>query len=179
MTLDWTILHWIQDTMRSDFLDLVMTFITRLGSGGVVWILASLVLLLRPGTRRKGMILLFSMLLGFLLGNVLIKNLVCRPRPCWLDPSVSLAISVPRDYSFPSGHTLNSCIGAYGLRKTDRRLGPPAALLAAAIAFSRMYLYVHFPSDIVGGGLIGLLTARYCWRAAYRKEFHYGNEDRS
>ena len=84
-----------------------------------------------------------------LVGNVCLKNLIARPRPCWLDSSVRLLIADPTDYSFPSGHTLSSVIGATILTKTDRRFGDAAIPLAALIAFSRLYLYVHFPSDVL------------------------------
>lgn len=80
----------------------------------------------------------------------------CRPRPCWLDQSVPLLIAVPNDYSFPSGHTLASVIGATILTAADRRFGLIAIPLAILIAFSRLYLYVHFPSDILGAVILGL-----------------------
>ena len=171
LALEWAFLQMIQNTLRSDALDGVMSFITHLGSGGVIWILLSLLLFLRPATRRQGLLLLLTMLIGLIIGNGLIKNLVCRPRPCWIDTSVAMAIAVPADYSFPSGHTLNSVIAAYGLMKTDSRFGPPAWLLAALIAFSRMYLYVHFPSDILAGALLALLIAVPVWHRAERTGF--------
>ena len=92
-----------------------------------------------------------------LVGNVCLKNLIARPRPCWLDSSVRLLIADPTDYSFPSGHTLSSVIGATILTKTDRRFGYAAIPLAAALAFSRLYLFVHFPSDVLAGALMGAL----------------------
>ena len=93
---------------------------------------------------------------GDLVGNVFLKHLIARPRPCWLDQSVPLLIAVPNDYSFPSGHTLASVIGATILTAADRRFGLIAIPLAILIAFSRLYLYVHFPSDILGAVILGL-----------------------
>ena len=94
--------------------------------------------------------------MGVLVGNVALKNLIARPRPCWVE-SVPLLIASPTDYSFPSGHTLSSAIAATILTKTDRRFGYAAIPLAALIAFSRLYLYVHWPSDVLAGALLGIL----------------------
>ena len=102
---------------------------------------------MRSGCRRIG-------------GNVFLKNFVARPRPCWLDSSVRLLIANPTDYSFPSGHTLSSVIGATILTKTDRRFGYAAIPLAALIAFSRLYLYVHFPSDVLAAAVLGVLIGK-------------------
>ena len=99
-----------------------------------------------------------------LVGNVCLKNLIARPRPCWLDSSVQLLISSPTDYSFPSGHTLSSAIGATVLTKANHQFGWAAIPLAAAIAFSRLYLFVHYPSDVLAGAVLGVAIgeAVYC-----------------
>jgi len=97
-------------------------------------------------------------------GNACLKNLIARPRPCWLDSSVQLLIANPADYSFPSGHTLSSVIGATGLTKTNRRFGYAAIPLAALIAFSRLYLYVHFPSDVLAAAVLGVALGELVWR---------------
>ena len=101
--------------------------------------------------------LLGGLAVGVLMGNVCLKNLIARPRPCWLDSSVRLLIADPTDYSFPSGHTLSSVIGATILTKTDRRFGYAAIPLAVLLAFSRLYLFVHFPSDVLAGAVLGLV----------------------
>ena len=95
-----------------------------------------------------------------LVGNVCLKNLIARPRPCWLDSSVRLLIANPTDYSFPSGHTLSSTIAATILTKTDRRFGYVAIPLAVLIALSRLYLYVHFPSDVLAAAVLGVLIGK-------------------
>jgi len=110
--------------------------------------------------RRQGILLLCGLAAGVLVGNVFLKNFVARPRPCWLDSSVRLLIANPTDYSFPSGHTLSSVIGATILTKTDRRFGYAAIPLAALIAFSRLYLYVHFPSDVLAAAVLGVLIGK-------------------
>lgn len=162
MNFDWTILHWIQNTLVCPAMDFLMPKITLLGNGGAVWILSAGVLLATKKYRKYGAFLLAGLAIGDLIGNLTLKPLVARPRPCWLDESVQLLIANPTDYSFPSGHTLSSVISTAGLTKTNRKFGLVAIPLAALIAFSRLYLYVHFPTDILAaavlGVAIGLLT---------------------
>ena len=156
MNLDWTILHALRDLTTCPFLDFLLPKLTLLGNGGAIWLAAGCGLLCTKKYRRQGILLLAGLLLGALVCNVVLKHLVARPRPCWIDPSVPLLIPVPQDYSFPSGHTMSSAIGAVLLTRTDRRFGWFAIPLAVLIAFSRMYLYVHFPSDVLGGAVIGV-----------------------
>ena len=162
VNFDWTILHWIQNTLVCPAMDFLMPKITLLGNGGAVWILAAVDLLATKKYRKYGAFLLAGLAIGVLIGNLTLKPLIARPRPCWLDESVQLLIANLTDYSFPSGHTLSSVIGAAGLTKANRKFGFAAIPLAALIAFSRLYLYVHFPTDILAaavlGVAIGLLT---------------------
>lgn len=154
--LDFSVLYAIQDALRCGFFDFLMPKITWLGNGGLIWILAAAVLLCIRKRRRYGVLLLIGLALGLLIGNIILKNAAARPRPCWLDPTVQLLIRAPRDYSFPSGHTMASVIGATVLTGADRRFAPVAIPLAALIAFSRLYLFVHFPSDVLAAVVIGL-----------------------
>ena len=156
MNLDWTILHWIQNTLVCPAMDFLMPKITLLGNGGAVWILAAGVLLATKKYRKYGAFLLVGLAFGVLIGNLTLKPLIARPRPCWLDESVQLLIANPTDYSFPSGHTLSSVIGATVLTKANRKFGLAAIPLAALIAFSRLYLYVHFPTDILAAAVLGV-----------------------
>ena len=112
MSLDWSILHWIQNMLVCPALNFLMPKITLLGNGGMIWLLASGVLICTKKYRRQGILLLCGLAAGVLVVNVFLKNFVARPRPCWLDSSVRLLIANPTDYSFPSGHTLSSVIGA-------------------------------------------------------------------
>lgn len=118
--------------------------------------------------RRQGLLLLGGLAVGVLVGNVCLKNLIARPRPCWLDSSVRLLIADPTDYSFPSGHTLSSVIGATILTRTDRRFGYAAIPLTALIAFSRLYLYVHFPSDVLAAAVLGVMIGELAFYADRR-----------
>ena len=163
MSLDWSILHWIQNMLVCPALNFLMPKITALGNGGAIWLAAAGGMLRTKKYRKQGVLLLGGLAAGVLVGNVFLKNVIAQPRPCWL------LIANPADYSFPSGHTLSSVIGATILTRTDRRFGWAAISLAALIAFSRLYLYVHFPSDILGavalGVAIGELTFRQGGRA--------------
>ncbi len=156
MSLDWTILHWIHDTLTCPLLDFLMPKISTLGSGGAIWLLAAAVLICTKKYRRQGLLLLAGLAAGVLIGNLGMKNLFARPRPCWIESDFPLLVTCPTDYSFPSGHTLSSVIAATILTKTDRRFGWAAIPLAAAIGFSRLYLYVHFPSDVLAAAVLGV-----------------------
>ena len=151
---DWSLLHGLREATQCAFLDTVMPVITRLGDGGAIWIAAAGGCLLTKKYRRYGVILLGALAVGVLCGNVILKPLVARARPCWIE-EVPLLIAVPRDFSFPSGHTLASVIGATVLTAANRRFGIVAIPLASAIAFSRLYLFVHFPTDIAASVLLG------------------------
>ncbi|NLL77504.1 MAG: phosphatase PAP2 family protein [Clostridiales bacterium] len=103
--------------------------------------------------------MLLSLLAAFLLGNIMLKNLVERSRPCWIYPEVGLLIRIPRDYSFPSGHSMVGFAGATAVWKMNKGWGVAALILAGSIAFSRLYLFVHWPSDVLIGSIIGILLA--------------------
>lgn len=156
--MELEILHAIQE-LHTPWLNQVMIFLSAIGEAGLVWIVISVVLTAVPKTRRCGITMMAAMAVSFLLGNVLLKNIIARPRPCAVDTSVALLVPVPAEYSFPSGHTLNGFTAAFTLFCYYRKPGIPALLLAGAIAFSRLYLFVHYPTDILGGILLGILDA--------------------
>lgn len=168
MSMDWSILHWIRDVLTCPFSDSLMPKLTLLSNGGAVWLLTAGGLLCTKKYRRQGLLLLGGLAVGVLVGNVCLKNLIASPRPCWLDSSVRLLIADPTDYSFPSGHTLSSVIGATILTKTDRRFGYAAIPLAALIAFSRLYLYIHFPSDVLAAAVLGVMIGELAFYADRR-----------
>ncbi len=151
---DWSILHWIRENLRCGALDFLLPKLTLLGEGGAVWIAVGLALLLSKKYRRYGICLLGALVAGLLICNIGLKNIVARPRPCWLE-SIDLLVKNPKDYSFPSGHTWSAVTGVWVATAANRKFGWVAIPLAAALAFSRLYLYVHFPSDILMGALIG------------------------
>lgn len=156
MAIDWAILNGIQDVFGSSFMDAVMPKITLLGEYGFIWIVLGVGLLFTKKHRRIGFLVLIGLLLGLIIGNGLIKNLVQRPRPCWINQDFTLLIPNPKDYSFPSGHTQAAAIAATMITLYKRKWGTVVIPLAVLIAFSRLYLYVHFPSDILGGAVTGI-----------------------
>lgn len=155
-TLDFQILHAIQRIFSCSVLDFLMPKITALGNGGILWILLAILLLILPKTRKNGIQLGVGCVGCGLIGNLFLKNVIARNRPCWIEDHTML-IAMPTDFSFPSGHTMASFAAATVLWHWNRKVGIAAYLLAAVIAFSRLYLFVHFPSDVFAGAVIGIL----------------------
>ncbi|MGE4583485.1 MAG: phosphatase PAP2 family protein [Sphaerochaeta sp.] len=142
-------------SIHTPFLDWLMVFFTTLGDYGLIWILLAVILTILPKTRRMGIALMIALLLDVLVSNIWLKNFVARLRPCEVNPSVSLLIPRPLDYSFPSGHTAASFTASCTLLGMKSRLGWPSLLVSVLIAFSRLYLYVHYPTDVLAGMLVG------------------------
>lgn len=166
--MEFRILYMLQE-LRTPLVDGLMVFITSLGDHGWFWLCLGVMLASYPRTRALGVCMLVSIAVGFLLGNVLLKNLVARQRPCWLDPAINLLVRVPEDYSFPSGHSLVSFEGAVCIFLFNRKWGLPALMLAVLIAFSRLYLFVHFPTDVLTGAAMGTAVA---WCVARGMNMH-------
>ena len=121
---------------------------------------AAVVFLFFRKFRQGGAAMCGAILLSLLVGNLLLKNLVARDRPCWIDPDfLQLLVSVPKDFSFPSAHTMISVSAAAALFHYSKALGIPALVIAALVGFSRLYLFVHFPTDVLAGAVIGVLLA--------------------
>jgi undecaprenyl-diphosphatase len=156
-TFELEILKSIQNIFGCGFMDFLMPQITKIGNFGAVWIVIGIILICTKKYRKSGVMLLCGLLLGFIFGNLFLKNVIARPRPCWINDTFPLLIAVPHDFSFPSGHTLSSFISAFTLWNTDRRFGYGAFAAALIIAFSRLYLFVHFPTDILGGILLAFI----------------------
>ncbi|MEG2000955.1 MAG: phosphatase PAP2 family protein [Evtepia sp.] len=159
-TIDTGILNFIYSRTRNALFDILMPFISRMGNGGAVWVLSALLLLFMPNYSKCGLAMAISLILCVVIGNLTLKPLFARTRPCDLNPAITLLIRRPTDYSFPSGHTMSSFAAATILLLSHKELGMLAMILASLIAFSRLYLYVHHPSDILVGALIGIAIAR-------------------
>lgn len=168
--LDFLILDFIKQNMKNPFLDFVMPKISALGNGGVIWIVTTIILLAIPKYRKGGIALAAGLIAGLIIGNLTLKPLIARVRPFDLIEGIELLIAAPKDFSFPSGHTLSSVIGATILTMTDKRFGYVAIPLAVLIAFSRLYLYVHFPSDILGGIVLGFLISTAIYFIFFKKK---------
>lgn len=152
------VLDWLQAHLRCDFLDAVMPWISRICDHGEIWILLAAVLLLLRKHRWTGMSLSFALILDLICCNIVLKPLVGRIRPFLVNTAVELLTAPPADASFPSGHTAASFAAVFALRASGSPLWKPAAVLASVIAFSRLYLYVHWPTDVLGGIVVGAVV---------------------
>ena len=153
------ILDFIQNTFKCEFLDRFMPIITRLANKGVFWIALAILFLLIKRTRKTGLSMAVALILGFIIGNIVLKNVVGRIRPYDVNTDFALLIHTLKDYSFPSGHTLCSFEGAVCIFIRNKKWGVAALILASLIAFSRRYLYVHYPTDVLAGIILGTLFA--------------------
>jgi len=159
LPFDIPILTFIQDTCHNPVTDALFPFVTYLCELGACWIFLGLVLLFIKNYRRAGVVILLSLAIATLLGEGLLKHIVCRPRPfTYLPPEFQLLIPPPSGYSFPSAHTCASFAAATALFMQHRKQGFLAYILAVLIGFSRMFLLVHFPSDVLAGAILGVLV---------------------
>ena len=159
------ILDFIREHLACPFLDAVMPAITSLANGGIIWIIAAVLLLIFKKTRKTGFSVALALIGGLIIGNLLLKNLVGRIRPYDLNEGIEILIARLSDYSFPSGHTLASFEAATVLMIRDKRFGIPALILAVIIAFSRLYLYVHYPTDVLAGIILGIIIGFFACKA--------------
>ena len=163
--MEFEILYAINN-LHNPILDKIMIGITMLGDAGIFWIILAIGLIFTKKTRKCGILMLLSMIMGLILGNGILKNIIARSRPCWIDPSIRLLISNPEDFSFPSGHTLASFEAAIMIFLHNKKWGTVALVIATLISFSRLYLFVHFPTDILGGILLAATISTslyYLW----------------
>ena len=158
LSFEFAILDWIQANLRDPVLDLLMPAITTLGNSGLIWIILAGILLFMPKYRKVGMAVLTGLVLEAVCCNLVLKPLVARIRPCDVNPVVQLLVPRPDDFSFPSGHTGASFAAVAALYASRNRLWILSLTLAVFIAFSRLYLYVHYPSDVLAGVVIGIMT---------------------
>ena len=169
MGIEIQILDWMQN-IRTPFGDIIVPLISGLGNAGIIWIALTLVLLIIPKTRRSGLIMALALIADLILCNGILKNLVVRTRPYDVNTVVNLLIEKPVDYSFPSGHTAASFAAVTALYLAgEKKLWKPALVLSILIAFTRMYLYVHYPTDILGGIAVGIISGYIGFFIAGRK----------
>lgn len=155
--IDFNIIEFLQ-VHSNPVCDVFFAAITHLGDAGVFWILLSVLLLCFKKTRGCGAAMATALIIGVLTGNLLLKNIIARPRPFIQDPVLQniLLISPPSGFSCPSGHTLASFECATVAFAFNKKWGVGALILAALIGFSRVYLYVHFLSDVLFGMVLGI-----------------------
>jgi len=171
VSFDLPILEWIQAHLQSGFMDTIWPIITLFGDAGIFWMVWATLLLFIPKYRRTGLGMWFALAMGLLICNITLKPLVGRMRPydfqikelgkTWNDllAGGELLVELPHDFSFPSGHTIASFEAATVLLLNSPAMGIPAMILAVLIAFSRLYLYVHYPSDVIFSIFAGILFA--------------------
>lgn len=164
------ILDFIQNNIRCGVLDFIMPKITVLGNAGILWIILTMIFLISKKYRKMGFVMAMALIIDLILCNMLLKPLVARTRPFDVNTAVQLMISAPHDFSFPSGHTAASFAAVGAMYLTDFRYWKPFGALAVLIAFSRLYLYVHYPTDVLCGAVLGIVCALLAYRlfnAAY------------
>ncbi len=153
---DW--LYALQE-IHNPVLDVVMAFLSDIGNAGILWIALSVLFMIPKKSRTTGFQMMLSIIITFVIGNLILKNVIMRARPCQIDETVALLVAIPSDYSFPSGHSMNGFTAAVALFYNNKKLGTPALILAALIAFSRLYNFVHFPTDVFFGIILGTVVA--------------------
>lgn len=158
---DLPILDWIAEHLHCGFLDKVMPLITLLGDAGIFWIAIAVVLLFFSKTRKMGLSMGAALLLGVVICNIIMKPAFARIRPYdyqleHFGKTIQLLVSTPHDFSFPSGHTIASFEAATSICIHNKKWGVAALVLACLIAFSRLYLYVHYPTDVLASVVLGI-----------------------
>ena len=168
--LDGQILLWIQE-LRTDWLTAFFTTVTHLGDGGILWILAGVVLLIPKKTRKAGIAVLAALVLSALVVNLLLKPIVARIRPYEVVEGLRLLVDPAHDHSFPSGHSSSSMAAATAMFKAlphrMRLLRWGVMVLGVLICISRLYIGIHYPTDILCGAALGVLFGIIGWRIAF------------
>lgn len=160
MSWEFDFLYALQN-IHNPILDKIMIVLSTIGDAGLFWIGVAILLICMKKYRKCGLQVAVAMLLTFIVGNLILKNMIHRDRPCWIDPSITLLVKSPSDFSFPSGHSMNGFTASVSILLCDKKLGIPAVILASAIAFSRLYNFVHFPTDVIAGIVIGIVSALF------------------
>jgi len=175
--LDASLLLWIQENLRVSWLTPFFKQITKLGNVGWFWIFLTVILLLIPKQRRTGAMCAASLVGSVVVNNLFLKNVVARTRPYEVVEGLTRLIEKQSDYSFPSGHTAASFAAAVILfLQLPKKYGIPALILAVLISFSRLYLGVHYPTDVLAGAVSGTLIALAVhWIFEKKKEKHSEN----
>lgn len=165
MPFEFEILDFFQ-TLHTPIRTKIMKIASGLGDAGMIWILLTVILLLIPRTRKAGVLVAGALILDVITCNLILKPTIARVRPYDVNTAIELLIRAPRDFSFPSGHTAASFAFVAALWFAgEKKLWIPAFILAVFIAISRMYFYVHYPTDVLGGALLGIACGYVSYKA--------------
>ena len=173
-TFEINILNFIHNSLSCPALDVLFKSVSRLGYKGLIWICIAVFLVLFKKTRKCGITLAAALIMCLLFGNLILKPLFARTRPFDVYTALNIIIEKPTDYSFPSGHTLASFASATVIFRHFRKWGTAALILAFLIAFSRLYLCVHYPTDVLCGLILGIFFGNTAC-ILYRKLFLKGS----
>ncbi len=168
MNLELGIMQFIDHNLRSLLLDNLMIFFTKLGEFGLVWLLTGITLIFFRKYRKYGVMLMISSASAFIIGEFLIKNIVCRMRPCFMVSGIELILDAPNSFSFPSSHASTAFASSWILLKMNKKIGIASIVVAVLISFSRVYLFAHYPTDILGGALLGILCAQMVYMMRFK-----------
>lgn len=159
--MDGNLLVWIQENVRVEFLNGFWEFVTSLADGGILWIILGVSALIFKRTRPVGIAMLLALIINHVATNVILKDIFQRPRPFVTFSEIIPLIDKPGSFSFPSGHTSTSFAAAFAIffMEKSKKYAIPGIVIAAMIGFSRMYVGVHYPGDILGGIVVGILSA--------------------
>ena len=157
--MDLFILELVQNHFHNGFTDFIFPIITMLGNAGTVWLLTGVCLTITKKYRLYGIMIFITLALTYTLGEFVLKPMIARPRPFLAFPGRALLIPPPNGYSFPSGHAGSSFSAAMILWRANKKIGTVGFGLAVLIAFSRVFLFVHYPSDVLAGAVLGVLCA--------------------
>lgn len=160
--LEWdaSVLLWIQENMRTDLMTIIMKAITRLGNGACLWIVLAIMFLVIGKTRKVGVTSVLALVITFVVVNLGIKNMVARTRPYEVVEGLINLVDKQKDFSFPSGHAAHAfAVGVVILILMPRKVGVPIFVIAILMAYSRLYIGVHYPTDVIAGILLGTAIA--------------------
>lgn len=154
--MDFSILYALQ-SIRTEWLDSFMLFITNMaGDMGQAWVLLGILLLVYKKTRKLGLSILLSYAIVYFSIQYGIKDLIARPRACQIDQTIEMITKCSSSFSCPSTHTCWAFAGATCIYLFNSKAGKLVYVVTSLIALSRMYLFVHFPTDVLFGLVLGV-----------------------
>ena len=168
LSLDIELLLFMQENIRCALLDPVMKAASWVGDVGMIWIAAAVIMLIFKKTRRSGFDLALCLAIAAIICNLAFKNIVQRPRPFLTVSELELIVAPLSSFSFPSGHACSSFASATAIALGQRKYGGWAFLPATLIAFSRVYVGVHYPSDVLTGAVLGFLMSLLVYWLSHR-----------